>query len=63
MWNHAPKMDLAAIRFESSEMTEILSYLWSRYLLDDRGNAMRGQKLFAEKHCSSVTAAPAAQPI
>jgi len=53
MWNHAPKMQSAAIRFESGEMTEILSYLWSRQLLDDRGSRRRGEKLFAEKHCSS----------
>jgi mono/diheme cytochrome c family protein len=53
MWNHAPKMESAAIRFEPGEMREILSYLWSRRLLDDRGNARRGEKLFAEKHCST----------
>jgi cytochrome c551/c552 len=52
MWNHAPKMETAAIRFEPGEMTEILSYLWSRQLFDSRGNPRRGEKLFSEKHCS-----------
>ena len=35
----------AAIRFEAGEMTEILSYLWSRRLLDDQGNSKHGEKL------------------
>jgi mono/diheme cytochrome c family protein len=53
MWNHAPRMERAAIRFEPGEMTEILSYLSSRQLLDDRGNSKRGEKVFAEKRCSA----------
>jgi mono/diheme cytochrome c family protein len=53
MWNHAPRMESAAIRFEPGEMHEILSYLWSRAMLDEAGNPSRGEKLFAQKHCSS----------
>lgn len=53
MWNHAPKMKGAAIRFDTGEMNEILSYLWCLRLLDEGGNSRRGEKLFAEKHCSA----------
>jgi mono/diheme cytochrome c family protein len=59
MWNHAPKMERADIRFESGEMAEILSYLWSRRLLDDRGNLRRGENLFVEKRCSACHGAEA----
>jgi cytochrome c551/c552 len=52
MWNHAPKMERAAIRFETGEMNQILSYLWSHRLLDTRGNADRGGNVFVEKRCS-----------
>jgi mono/diheme cytochrome c family protein len=45
-------MQGAHIRFETGEMPEILSYLWSVRFLDDRGNPRRGANVFVEKRCS-----------
>jgi mono/diheme cytochrome c family protein len=53
MWNHAPKMEGAAIQFDKGEMVEILSYLWLRRLADNAGHPKRGQKLFHEKRCAA----------
>jgi mono/diheme cytochrome c family protein len=62
MWNHAPKMESAAIHFEAGEMHEILSYLWSRGMLEEPGNPRRGEKLFAQKHCSSCHSSDGGAP-
>jgi cytochrome c len=60
MWNHAPKMERASIRFEPGEMNEILSHLWSSGMLDARGSATRGEKVFGAKRCSACHGADAA---
>jgi mono/diheme cytochrome c family protein len=62
MWNHAPKMQNAEIRFGSGEMNEILSYIWARRLLDHSGSAKRGERLFTQKHCSSCHGSDPAAP-
>jgi mono/diheme cytochrome c family protein len=62
MWNHAPKMQTAGIRFSPGEMNEILSYLWARRLVDENGNARRGERVFVQKHCSNCHGSDAAAP-
>jgi cytochrome c551/c552 len=52
MWNHAPRMERAAIQFDKGEMIEILSYLWLRRMADTTGNPKHGEKLFTEKRCA-----------
>jgi mono/diheme cytochrome c family protein len=53
MWNHAPKMERAAIQFDRGEMAEVLSYLWMRKLSDNAGHPNRGEKVFREKQCAA----------
>lgn len=58
MWNHAEtmadKMDelrLVRPRFEGSEMTDLLAFLYFLNYFDEPGDAERGRSLFNEKHC------------
>ena len=55
MWDHAPQMLQLPPSLSRAEMDSILSYLWSIQFFDDKGkgNANRGKKVFAEKHCDS----------
>jgi mono/diheme cytochrome c family protein len=52
MWDHSPKMPAKPAHFESGEMRELLSYLWARQFFEDAGDAGRGKRVFAAKHCA-----------
>jgi cytochrome c2 len=51
MWNHAPLMRAVPPRFEGNEMRDLLSYIWTSQFFGVRGDAARGGRLFAAKHC------------
>jgi mono/diheme cytochrome c family protein len=53
LWDHAPKMKTPPAHFESSEMRDLLSYVWANQFFSVNGNPNRGKKIFAAKHCSS----------
>ncbi len=58
MWNHAPKMIDALSRenipfpkFNKSEMTRIVAFLYTLNYLDPKGDARQGENTFASKRC------------
>ena len=53
MWNHGRDMSAAGVRFAPGEMREIASYIWSRRMFENSGNAARGKSLFASRNCGS----------
>ena len=60
MWNHAPAMRKLAEQkgiswqpFKGSEMRDLIAYLYSISLLDQPGDARRGERLFVEKGCAT----------
>jgi mono/diheme cytochrome c family protein len=59
MWNHAPMMERTPIRMDQDDMRAIVSYLWSRQLFQEQGNAARGKKVFASKNCGACHNDPA----
>jgi len=52
MWNHAPLMGQAPPKLEGSEMRQIVSYLWTRQVLESGGNPTDGKKVFAARRCA-----------
>ena len=60
MWNHAPVMKqmakekgIAWKSFRGSEMRDLIAFLYAVNLLDEPGNARRGERLFVEKGCAT----------
>ena len=53
MWNHGSSMPAAPEPFAAGEMRELLSYLWARQFFEDAGDAGRGKRVFAAKHCAT----------
>jgi cytochrome c2 len=60
MWNHAPAMRKLAEQkgfswrpFKGAEMRDLIAYLYSISLLDQPGDARRGERLFVEKGCAT----------
>jgi len=51
MWNHASFLHLEPPRLDSGEMREVLSYYWAKPFFDNTGDAVKGRRLFASKHC------------
>jgi mono/diheme cytochrome c family protein len=51
MWNHAPQMSGAAIRFQPGEMSDLLSYLWAQRFFDEPGDASSGERVVAQRGC------------
>jgi mono/diheme cytochrome c family protein len=58
MWDHAPKMKTQPAHFNPGEMRELLSYLWARQFFEDSGDAGRGKRVFAVKHCAECHGDP-----
>lgn len=63
MWNHAPEMQRLArdkgIKwqvFKEAELRDLIAYLYFLRMLDQPGDARRGEQLFQEKHCSACHA-------
>ncbi|MBI3047813.1 MAG: cytochrome c [Acidobacteria bacterium] len=61
MWNHAPEMRKLAqekgvqwTAFRESELRDLIAYLYFLRMLDQPGDVRRGERLFDEKHCSTV---------
>jgi mono/diheme cytochrome c family protein len=46
-------MPAAPAPFAAGEMRELLSYLWARQFFEDAGDAGRGERVFAAKHCAT----------
>ncbi len=53
MWNHGIAMSSAGVRFQPGEMRDVASFIWTRRLLDNGGDAVRGKKVFAARNCST----------
>lgn len=58
MWNHAGTMDekmnelrLMRPRFEGSELTDLIAFLYFLNYFDEPGDPKSGKSLFNEKHC------------
>lgn len=51
MWNHAPQMAGASIRFEPGEMSDLLSFLWAQRYFDEPGDAASGDRVVAQRGC------------
>jgi mono/diheme cytochrome c family protein len=58
MWNHTQTMDekmkelrLVRPRFEGTELSDLLAFLYFLNYFDEPGDARSGKSLFAEKHC------------
>lgn len=63
MWNHAPEMRKLArekgvqwTAFKESELRDLIAYLHFLRMLDQPGDARRGERLFDEKRCSTCHA-------
>ena len=52
MWDHAPQMRQPPPSLTSSEMQQIVDYLWSTQYFTQRGDAKAGKKVFEAKHCA-----------
>ena len=52
MWNHATFLHLEPPRLDTAEMREVLSYYWARQFFESTGEAAKGRRLFASKHCA-----------
>jgi mono/diheme cytochrome c family protein len=53
MWNHAPLMQRAPTELTGEEMRSIVAHVWGRRFFDEPGNAGRGRRVFAAKHCAT----------
>jgi mono/diheme cytochrome c family protein len=51
MWSHAPKMGEHPPTLNASEMSAIVTWLWTEQVLDAGGNPAAGKRVFAEKGC------------
>jgi mono/diheme cytochrome c family protein len=51
MWNHASFLHLEPSQLDTGEMREVLSYYWARPFFESTGDAARGRRIFASKHC------------
>jgi cytochrome c2 len=51
MWNHASLLHAEPPRLDADEMREVLSEYWARQFFESSGDAVRGKRLFAAKHC------------
>jgi cytochrome c2 len=51
MWNHASLLHAEPPRLDADEMREVLSEYWARQFFESSGDAARGKRLFASRHC------------
>jgi mono/diheme cytochrome c family protein len=51
MWNHASLLHAEPPRLDADEIREVLSEYWARQFFESSGDAARGDRLFAAKHC------------
>ena len=51
MWDHAPQMKQVA-PVSSTEMRQLISYVWARQFFQASGDANRGKRVFASKNCA-----------
>ncbi len=63
MWNHGREMSGAGLKFAPGEMQQIASYIWSRRMFENTGNAARGNGIFSKDcagcHNNAASGAPA----
>jgi mono/diheme cytochrome c family protein len=52
MWNHATFLHTEPPRLDADEMREVLSEYWAKQFFENSGDAARGKRLFAAKHCA-----------
>ena len=66
MWNHGREMSGAGLSFAPGEMRQIASYIWSRRMFENSGNAGHGKTVFARDcatcHGGTNAGAPALTP-
>jgi mono/diheme cytochrome c family protein len=68
MWNHASLQHavppgIEAVRIDTAEMRELLSYYWAKRFFDAPGNAARGRRIYAAKRCVSCHADAGPGPV
>ena len=51
MWSHAPKMGANPPALNTSEMSQIVTWLWTEQVLGATGNPRQGKNVFASKGC------------
>jgi mono/diheme cytochrome c family protein len=56
MWNHASQMGTPPPTLNSTEMSDVITYLWAGQVLGSSGNPSAGMKVFANKQCGSCHA-------
>jgi len=52
MWSHASLLHAEPPRLDTAEMREVLSYYWAKPFFESSGDAGKGRRLFAAKHCA-----------
>jgi cytochrome c551/c552 len=62
MWSHAGKMDNKLPALESSEMSSLVTWLWSQQVLANSGSAARGKSAFSAKGCAGCHDGAAGAP-
>ena len=62
MWSHAGKMDQELQALESSEVSSLVTWLWSQQILANNGSAARGRSAFAAKGCTGCHDGAASAP-
>ena len=50
LWNHADRLKVRP-EFDRGEMSALLGYVWTLPYFQGSGNAARGAKVFADRHC------------
>ena len=56
MWNHAPDMRRRAgstPELKAGEMPDLVAFLFSQRYFQDRGDALKGKRVFEEKSCAT----------
>jgi mono/diheme cytochrome c family protein len=59
MWHHQPDMKQPPVTLSPGDMHQLIGYIWARQYFTGAGNAERGKKVFAEKHCATCHNDPA----
>jgi mono/diheme cytochrome c family protein len=62
MWNHGGLLYVQPPHLDAAEMREIVSYYWAQPFFAGTGNAARGRRIFAAKHCAGCHSASGPGP-
>jgi mono/diheme cytochrome c family protein len=51
LWNHAANPKVSPVRFEQSEMSALLGYVWAQPFFANPGSFVRGAAIFRQRRC------------